>query len=117
MFIKEVKKRNGRTKKIYRYLHLVESVRTERGPRQKLVLNLGNLDIHPSQYKSLARRIEDILTGQQSFIELDKKIEKYARDAANEIFKKQAREIEEKSEPEYQLIDVNSLETEKPRSL
>lgn len=117
MFIKKVEKRNGKTEKVYRYLHLVESVRTENGPRQRLVLNLGNLNIHPSQYKSLARRIEDILTGQRSFIELDKEIEKYAREAANKIFKKQAKEIAGKSEPDYQMVNVNSLESEKPRSL
>jgi hypothetical protein len=50
MFIKKVKKRNGRTRKVYEYLHLVESVRTEKGPRQRLVLNLGNLQLDPSQY-------------------------------------------------------------------
>ncbi len=50
MFIKKVKKRNGRTRKVYEYLNLVESVRTEKGPRQRLVLNLGNLQLDPSQY-------------------------------------------------------------------
>ncbi len=117
MFIKKVKKRNGKTEKVYQYLHLVESVRTENGPRQHLVLNLGNLNIHPSQYKALSRRIEDILTGQRSFIALDKEIEKYARDAANTVFKKQAREIESTIESEYQMVNVNSLEIETPRSL
>ena len=117
MFIRKIKKQNGRTEKIYEYLQLVESVRTENGPRQRLVLNLGNLDIDPSQYKALARRIEDILTGQRSFIELDKEIEKYAREATNKIFKKQAKEIEGKSEPDYQMVNVNSLGMEKPRSI
>ncbi len=117
MFIKKVKKRNGKTEKVYQYLHLVESVRTKNGPRQRLVLNLGNLNIHPSQYKALTRRIEDILTGQRSFITLDKEIEKYARDMANTIFKKRAREIESPIESEYQMVNVNSLEIERPRSL
>lgn len=117
MFIKKVKKRNGKTDKVYQYLHLVESVRTENGPRQHLVLNLGNLTIHPSQYKALTRRIEDILTGQRSFVKLDKEIEKYARGAANSIFKKQAREIESTIESQYQMVNVNSLEIETPRSL
>ncbi|MCK4495575.1 MAG: transposase, partial [Candidatus Aminicenantes bacterium] len=65
MFVKKVRKRNGVTKKYYEYLHLVESVRTERGPRQRLILNLGNLDISPSQYQAFAKRVEDILTGQR----------------------------------------------------
>ncbi len=117
MFIKKVRKRNGKTDKVYEYLQLVESVRTEEGPRQRLVLNLGNPFIDPSQYKALARRIEDILTGQRSFIELDESVEKYAREAANTIFKKQAKEINETSVPDYQMVNVNSLEIETPRSI
>ena len=90
MFIRKVRKRNGRTRKIYEYLQFVESVRTEKGPRQRLVLNLGNLELDPSQYQSFARRIEEILTGQRSLIELDKGLEQNARVAAGKIFKKQA---------------------------
>ena len=67
----ERRKRNGRTSKVYEYLHLVKSVRTERGPRQRLLLNLGNLKLDPSQYHLFARRIEEILTGQMRLVELD----------------------------------------------
>lgn len=98
-------------------MQLVESARCENGPRQRLVLNLGNLDIDPSQYKTLARRIEDILTGQRSFIELDKSVENHAREAANKIFKKQAKEINETCESDYQKVNINSLGMEKPRSI
>jgi len=62
MYIKKVTKSHGPGRKKYEYLHLVESVRGDNGPRQKFVLNLGKLDIDPTLYKSLARRIEDILT-------------------------------------------------------
>ncbi len=81
MFIKKVRKRNGRTQKLYEYLQLVESVRTEKGPRQRLVLNLGNLRLDPSQYHVFARRIEEILTGQMRLVELDETLEKSARTA------------------------------------
>ena len=117
MFIKKVRKRNGRTQKLYEYLHLVESVRTEKGPRQRLVLNLGNLQIEPSQYQSLARRIEDILTGQRSLVELDKTLERSAREAARKIFKKQSEQLEEKQASDFHSVDLNSLEVESPRSL
>lgn len=117
MFIKKVKKRNGRTRKVYEYLHLVESVRTEKGPRQRLVLNLGNLQLDPSQYHVFARRIEEILTGQRSLVELDKTLERGAREAARKIFKKQSEQLEEKQASDFQTVDVNSLETELPRSL
>ena len=117
MFIRKVGKRNGRTRKRYEYLQLVESVRTEKGPRQRLVLNLGNIDLDPSQYQSFARRIEEILTGQRSMIELDKRLERNAREAAGKIFKKQAEELEEERESDFQLVDVNSLESDTSRSI
>lgn len=117
MFIKKVRKTNGRTKKHYTYLHLVESIRTERGPRQRLILNLGNLAVDISQYKSLARRIEDILTGRRSFIEVDAFIEKYAQDATKKIFKKQAEEIEMQNVCDFRSVDINSLQVSYPRSL
>jgi transposase len=117
MFIRKVRKRNGRTRKIYEYLQLVESVRTEKGPRQRLVLNLGNLSLDPSQYQSFARRIEEILTGQRSLIELDKGLERNAREAAGKIFKKQAEELEEERGSDFQQVDINSLEAESPRSI
>jgi hypothetical protein len=117
MFIREVRKTNGKTKKVYEYLHLVESVRTEKGPRQRLVLNLGNLDIEPGQYKAFARRIEDMLTGQQSIVKVDEKLEKYARKAVGKIFRKQSKELSAQQEAEYEMVNINSLESEQIRGL
>ena len=117
MFIKKIKKKNGRTKKIYEYLHLVESVRTKDGPRQRLILNLGPIDIDPAQYGTLAKRIESILTGQKLLYELDNTIEKHARNAARQIFKKQAEEISLEEKTDFQNVDINSLEIQNPRSI
>lgn len=117
MFIRKTRKTNGVTQKVYEYLHLVESVRTAKGPRQRLILNLGDLDVPPSQYKALARRIEDILTGQESCIKLDTTLEKHARAAAEKLFRKRAEETAEESEPDYHLVDVNSFHSERSRSL
>lgn len=117
MFVKKVRKRNGITKKYYEYLHLVESVRTEKGPRQRLVLNLGNLEIAPSQYQAFARRVEEILTGQRSLFEIEKSLGKSARAAARKIFKKQSEQIGETQESDFQSVDINSLDVESPRSL
>ncbi len=117
MYVKKVRKRNGKTQKVYEYIHLVENVRTEKGPRQRLILNLGNLDIYPTQYRAFAKRVENILTGQRSFLDLDANLEKQARAAAEKIFRKQAKEIGESEETEYQRIDVNSLESGTNRSL
>ena len=117
MFVKKVRKQNGVTKKYYEYLHLVESVRTEKGPRQRLILNLGNLDILPSQYQAFAKRVEDILTGQRSIVGLDQLLEKSAREVARKIFKKQSQELSGTTECDFQSVDVNSFEIESPRSL
>lgn len=117
MFIKKIAKRNGRTKKKYHYLHLVESVRTNKGPRQRLILNLGTLEIDPSDYDAFAKRIEEILTGQESLWHLDERLEKHARNAAREIFRKQAEEINFRQMADFMMVDVNSIEAEDPRSI
>lgn len=114
MYIKQVIKGNGRTNKRYKYFHLVESIRTEKGPRQRLILNLGKIDLDPSQYHSLARRIEDILTGQMSFYEVPLKIEKMARRAATRIFDKTSRE--EVKGTNFTEVDITSLKTMRSRT-
>ena len=116
MFIKKVVKGNGHTDKKYEYLHLVESIRTKNGPRQKLILNLGKLEIDPSLYKTLARRIEDILTGQKSFDELPIDIEKTARKSASRIFDKRAKEHQDLDSNDYHHIDLNSIQATRSRS-
>ena len=117
MFIRRVKKKNGVTGKTYECLHLVESIRTPDGPRQRLVLNLGNINIHKSQFKALARRIEDILTGQASFETIDKDIDKHAKQAADKYFAKQAETKNTTSKSSFENIDINSIESSKPVSL
>ena len=63
MFIGQLKvSRNGRS---YIYHRLLESVRTEKGPRQRLVLSLGTLDLPKSEWPRLAERIEDLLNHQE----------------------------------------------------
>ncbi|MDP6136168.1 MAG: IS1634 family transposase [Arenicellales bacterium] len=117
MFIKRVTKTNGKTKTKYSYLYLVESVRTENGPRQRLILNLGDLQIDRSQWTALARRIEDILVGRRSLFDLDQNIEQHARRAANKIFEKRAEEINDERPDDFQLVNTKTLEVSRPRSL
>ena len=117
MFIKRVTKTNGKTKTKYSYLYLVESVRTENGPRQRLILNLGDLQIDRSQWTALARRIEDILVGRRSLFDLDQNIEQHARRAANKIFEKRAEEINDERPDDFQLVNTKTLEVSRPRSI
>jgi len=92
MYIRKVQKKNQGSQKIYEYLHLIENVRTENGPRQKLILNLGNIDIPEDNYKELANCIEGFLVGQKNLVSPDPIIEKIARKAIKRIFDKRSKE-------------------------
>jgi len=118
MYIKKVRKANKHSKKIYQYLHLVDNVRTEKGPRQRLILNLGTVDIVPEQYKELANCIEALLTGQKQLFSADPKIEKQARKAADKIRAKGAQDQPvESPAADYQRVDAASLQAGELRSL
>jgi transposase len=124
MYIKKVRKSNRNSKKVYEYLHLVENVRTDKGPRQKLILNLGTLDLPAEQYKELANCIEAMLTGQKQLFSPDPDIEKHARKALQQIRAKKGRELAEiKTTPSkpapavYQAVDVTSMQAGEVRCL
>ncbi len=118
MYIKKVTKTNGRDKKKYSYLHLVESIRTEAGPRQRLILNLGKLDIESSQYSILSKRIEEILTGQKRLYEIDLVLEKQAQIFSKKIFEKKSHALNSNSTIEnFQKIEVDSLGVSGARSI
>ena len=123
MYIKKVKKQNAPGKKSYEYLHLVENVRTEKGPRQRLILNLGALDIPQDKYKELANCIEALLTGQKSLFSPDPKIARHAQQAVRSILAKRSKEeslskaLDASAAPDYQHVDVASIEASESRSL
>ena len=53
--------------KTYVNFLLVESVLTDKGPRQKVICSLGDLSpAPPQQWLALARKLQDALTGQLS---------------------------------------------------
>lgn len=124
MYIKKVHKSNRKSNKVYEYLHLVENVRTEKGPRQRLILNLGTLDIANEQYKELANCIEALLTGQRQLFSGDPKVEKYARKAAGSILAKRSQHVDIENEkdqscqqPDYRNVDITSLQAGEARSI
>ncbi len=106
----------------YHTFKLVESYRTQRGPRQRDVLNLGSgFSLPRDQWKALADRIETIITGQSTFLPVSKKIEALAQRYAKEIISKQGQVIEPYKEapvdPDYQKVDVNSVDSDHIRSV
>ena len=119
MYIRKIFKTNGKSKKKYYYLHLVESIRTENGPRQRLILNLGDLDIDPSLFQALATRIEDILTGQKSFLndEIDLELDKTANNIVEDILTKRAQDSADSENVKMENVDINSITTSNVRSL
>ena len=114
MFIREtVKSQKG---KKYVQHQLVESIRTPNGPRQKLLLNLGFLDLPRDKWKELANTIESELHGQLNLFSTNPEIEKlaghYARVIIKERLNKESLKIgkeQDKAKALYVTVDINSV--------
>ncbi len=109
MFIRQVSKTvKG---KIYIQHQLIESFRTLSGPRQRLILNLGQLKIGKEIFKDLANRIEEIIGNQASFFKAAVEIESLAQHFAQIIiqqgFNKEPKEPSQTKDIEK--IDLNSI--------
>jgi len=121
MFIKEIKKQNRGYDKVFISHRLMESYRTERGPRQKKILSLGKLDLPKEQWKLLADRIEEKIIGQESFLSIDENIESLATHYASLIIQQQItlskHQIKKRQQSEYETIDINSVSNSKVRSI
>jgi len=128
MFIRESKTRNKKTGKVYIKHSLVESVRTERGPRQRQVLTLGQLSVDRQHWKDLANSLEAFLTGEQDLMylagfelsdEVLAEISRVRAIARNHMQARASQKTEpgKEAEPVFQNVDVNSLENTDSRSL
>ena len=133
MYIRESKTKNKKTDKVYIKHSLVESVRTERGPRQRLVMTLGKLELDRSLWKELANALEAFLHGNSelehlSLFELPKElleelnqqraIINYHRNLKSKLA---GNTLKEKSKPiaekRLQEIDINTIGVTESRSL
>jgi len=118
MFIRKVPHKNRKNRKEYHTYKLVESIRTGRGPRQRDVLNIGaDFELPREQWKELANCVEEILTGQRHLIDYPEEIRRLAGRYAKKIIRQQADVVDEATdtEPDYETIDVNSMENEEAR--
>ena len=114
MFIREIEKKNPGSDKVFISHRLVKSIRTPRGPRQKIVMNLGKLDLHEEKWKELANRIEEILYGHEMrLIEAPQEIEALAQHYAQLLIRKQLAEKSEEQPTEedqdFESINVNGV--------
>ena len=119
MFIRAVEHNNKKNRRKYRTYKLVDSVRTERGPRQTTVLNLGtDFNLPKEHWKQLANCIEEIVTEQQSLFDYPQKIRILADQYAKRVIQKHSVVIvpEKKRSPDYATVDLNSINTEAPRT-
>jgi hypothetical protein len=116
MFIRESKTKNKKTGEVYIKHQLVESYRTDKGPRQRVVLNLGRVDIGRKDWRRLAFELENRLSGQASLIK-DGPIEK----AASEILKNydfyKIRKKKEAAPADWLKVDLEKLSTSNNKSL
>ena len=79
MYIRRTTHADKKNKKEYHTFKLIESVRTERGPRQRMLLNLGtDFSLPEDRWKDLANRIEEIITGQDALFAYPADIENLA---------------------------------------
>lgn len=122
MFIKEIQKRNKPYHKQFVSHRLVESYRSEKGPRHRTILHLGELKLPRNQWKALADAIEAKLSGQQNLYPIETSIETLAEHYAQLIIKNRLAPAvtsvaDEEAKPRYATVDLNSLENSKCRTL
>ncbi|MDY6834478.1 MAG: hypothetical protein SVY53_06735 [Chloroflexota bacterium] len=90
-------------------------MRTTKGPRQRIVLNLSTLDIPRDDWKPLTARIEQILYGQQPLIPTQSHIESLAPHYAALLWRKEIQSIPSTAEQEqdWQTVDLSTLSQSK----
>ena len=115
MFITTVTQKYS--KKTYEYQHLLESVRTEKGPRQRFLLNLGKLNHPEAEWPLLAKRIEEYIRGQENFFSGSPEIERLASHYAQKFLRKHEVEYAESGEGKFESIDIDSMESDRVRTV
>jgi len=86
-----------------------------------MLLNLGKLDIPKDEWKLLANRIEEITSGQESFVAPPRHIEDIAQHYAGMLIetrlKSAPRRKEEGKEENWETVDLNSISKSKSRTI
>ncbi len=119
MFIRAVRKQNRGSAQVYFYHQLIEAVRTPRGPRQRILLNLGTLEIPPDEWKELANRIEALYLGQPALASPAPHLEILARHYAGLLRQQELSraDAEEPTAAQWETVDLASLRTGECRTL
>jgi len=116
MFIISVKKKNKGSATVFEYQHLVESIRTDKGPRQRFLLSLGKLELPKEEWPLLAKRINEIMHGQERIFCDKPEIERLANQYAQALLRKYEVEYDD-TPPDFQKVDINSATTSEQRTI
>ena len=101
----------------YYTYRLVESRRTAKGVRQQTLLNLGvDFTLPREQWPDLTKRIEEILSGQQSLFEIDRNVESLAQGLASRIVLSH-QDIDNSVDIDYREVNIDSIEMNRQRSV
>jgi len=119
MYIRAIKKKNRNSSKIYYTHKLVDSVRTSSGPRQKIILNLGSLDLEQDKWKALADRIEELIIGQKRLTPVEERVENLALHYAKLYTQQKLAENsqQQSQEQEFDSVDLNGVSSSEARSI
>ncbi len=129
MYIKQIKKKNKNSDKVYTYYRLVHSYKVGKKIRHQNIIGLGKLEgVDKEYYTALSNRIEELITGTSSLLfpntEEFNKIEETAQIFADKIIKdklfvadKKERKLTKEVENNYQNIDTDTIEQEESKSI
>ncbi len=116
MYIISVKKKNKGSPKVYEYQRLVECLRTANGPRQRFLLDLGKLPLPKEEWPLLAKRINEIVHGQERLFCDKPEIEQLANQYAQALLRKYEAEYDD-TPADFQKVDVHSTNYSQSRTI
>ncbi len=133
MFVRETNTVNKKTGRTYTKHTLVESYRSEKGPRQRTIMQLGELALEKKHWPALVNELESRLSGTvndqlsiieerktKKEIELEKKLRAIADEAINGYFTsplEHENRVDRSNERQFTSVDLDGATTSYSRTL
>lgn len=120
MFIRRTKTNTSASGEAYFSCRLVESIRSGGKVSQRTLLNLGcNFDLPREDWPELCTRVEQILSGENPLFPANADIEGKAQHIYGQLIALRSLPALTNTlqKPDFQSLDINSLELFKPRSV
>ena len=117
MYIRCTTIKTSKTGEPYKSYRLVESERVNGKVKQRTLINLGRyFDVPQAKWQSLSSRIDQLLTGQSSFltVELDDELEKMAQRYTAQII---ASHSTTSDDTQFEAVDISTVEVVRPRRI